>query len=215
MGLALSSKTRRDEALGYLQRALTLLEPPDEAASGSTAPLATAPQTPVSQASLAAVLNHLGALYLDRGEPAHALDLLQRSLHLREGLYEWNPPGDQSGLAQTLNNLGAAYTKLNEPDQAAQCLSRTLLIYSQLGDSTGEAAARCNLALLNLLLGQYDQAVTNMVRTVELDREINSPDLASHQALLARIETERAMQPRTRTADVKPSLLDRLRKSKT
>ena len=218
IGVALSSKGRRDEALGYLQRAMTVLEPSaaSAAADGAKTVAHTAASNGTSQVAehsvqLAAVLNHIGSLYLDRNEPTSALEYLLRSLRLRESL----TPGDQSALAQTLNNIGAAYSKLNQPEPALQCLNRTLTIHAQLGDNAGESAARCNLAMLYLLQGQHDKAVSSMMRAVELDREINSPDLTSHQALLRRFEAQRTVQPRTRigeSKESKPTFLERLRK---
>jgi tetratricopeptide (TPR) repeat protein len=208
IGMALSSKGRRDEALSYLQRAQSLLEP---AAEGKETALATAmgDGVPSQDARLAGVLNHMGSIYLDRNEPARALDYLKRALQLREKAV----PGDQSAVAQTLNNLGAAYSKLNQPEQALECLNRTLTIHAELGDSAGESAARCNMAMLCLLQGQPDQAVSNMKRAVELDREINSPDLAGHQALLRRFEAEYIPPPApARQPESKPSFLGRLRK---
>ncbi len=228
IGLVMSGRARRDEAMSLLQRALSIEEAAEPAGAGWLDLLAHSPEertppvqqasvqqapaqpTPVPSTHLATVLNHVGALYLDRNDPSRALAYLQRALYLREN----GEPGDQTSLAQTLNNLGAAYTKLNQPEQAAQCLDRTLGIYAQLGDGAGEAAARCNLALLNLLLGKYDQAVTSMARAVELDKEISSPDLPSHEALLARIVTERATRPHLRSTEAKSSILERLRKGK-
>jgi tetratricopeptide (TPR) repeat protein len=210
IGLVLSNKGRRDEALSYLQRAQSLLEPAptagpaQETVAVSTHTQVALPQNPL----LAAVLNHIGSIYLDRNEPARALGYLQRALRLRESTV----PGDQSAVAQTLNNLGSAYSKLNQPEKALQCLDHTLTIHAQLGDSAGESAARCNLAMLCLLQGQTDQAVSNMTRAVELDREINSPDLASHEALLRRFEVEHIAPPRPHLVDNKPSIFERLRK---
>jgi tetratricopeptide (TPR) repeat protein len=210
IGVVLNGKGRRDEALSYLQRAQNLFEPASATGTAKEVALATenANAMPQQNAQLAAVLNHTGSIYLDRNEPARAVEYLQRALQLRESAV----PGDQSAVAQTLNNLGAAYSKLNQPEQALECLNRTLTIHAQLGDSAGESAARCNLAMLSLLQGHTDQAVSNMTRAVELDREINSPDLASHQALLRRFEAERVAPPRPRIAESKPTFLDRLRK---
>jgi tetratricopeptide (TPR) repeat protein len=206
----LSNKGRRDEALSYLNRAQTLLEPAP--APGATQKAVAAPDhmdsAPQQSLQLAAVLNHIGSIYLDRNEPARALEYLQRALSMRESAV----PGDRSAVAQTLNNLGSAYSKLNQPEKALQCLDLTLSIHAQLGDSAGESAARCNLAMLSLLQGHTDQAVSNMTRAVELDREINSSDLAAHQALLRRFEAERIAPPRPHPVDIRPSIFERLLK---
>jgi tetratricopeptide (TPR) repeat protein len=214
IGVVLNAKGRRDEALSYLQQAQSLLEPPASApaaAQETVAAPASATVPPQQGAQLAAILNHTGSIYLDRNEPARAVEYLQRALQLRETA----TPADQSAVAQTLNNLGAAYSKLNQPEQALECLNRTLTIHAQLGDNAGESAARCNLAMLCLLQGQTDQAISNMKRAVELDREINSADLNSHQALLRRFEAERVAPPREQPAqskESKPSFFGRLRK---
>lgn len=66
------------------------------------------------------LLNNLGGVYANLGEPGKRLEYLRAALDLRRG------QGDEFGVAATLNNLGSLHRSLGEVDEAVLHLTEAL-----------------------------------------------------------------------------------------
>ncbi|MFD0523464.1 tetratricopeptide repeat protein [Paractinoplanes durhamensis] len=67
-----------------------------------------------------------------------------------------------------------------------------MLIAQEVGDRAAEAITRFNIAMIHRAFGDLDQAIDELERVVDLDRQVEHPDLASDTAALERLRQERA-----------------------
>jgi len=139
------------------------------------------------RAGLAATLNNIGLVYDGTGQPAQALEYYRKALTIREEV------GDRAGLATTLNNIGLVYNRTGQPAQALEYYHKALPIREEVGDRTGERVTRYNMAMLYREQGQLREAMEELRHVVELDEQVQSPDLESDRAMLAQVEAELGM----------------------
>ncbi|GHJ42895.1 hypothetical protein Cs7R123_02370 [Catellatospora sp. TT07R-123] len=95
----------------------------------------------------AVLLNRLGQVHLDLGEPAQAAAAFGEQLVIMRDC------GDRLGQARALNNLGLSCLRRGDPHQAAARHLDQLVLVRELGDTRGEAIARCNLGGVYAQLG--------------------------------------------------------------
>jgi hypothetical protein len=62
----------------------------------------------------------------------------------------------------------------------------------EVGNRAGEAVKRYNIARIYWSLGDLDRAISELARTVELDRQVDHPDLHSDTTMLERLRAERS-----------------------
>ena len=74
--------------------------------------------------------------------------------------------------------------------QALSCYQRALPIRDEMGDRVGEGVTRHNMAMLHRSKGQFAEAVEALRRVVELDQQVQHPNLESHRAMLRQVEQE-------------------------
>ena len=118
---------------------------------------------------LSSVLNRLGAVYLSRGESDKAVDVVQRSLDLRERL------GDILGVARSSNNLGILRSDSGDWQGALQTYRRCLEAMQMIGDNEGIAIAHTNMGNVYIDLGDWDQAEANLRRSFDIAQSIANP----------------------------------------
>jgi hypothetical protein len=81
---------------------------------------------------------------------------------------------------------------LGEPQQALEHYGQALPIQREVGDRTGEAVTRYNVAMIYRAQGELGRAVAELEQVVELDRQVSHPDLQSDTETLHRVRQELA-----------------------
>ena len=140
----------------------------------------------------AAALNSIGQVYDGLSDRQQALTHYQQVLPIAQEV------GDRAGEAITLNNIGHVYDGLGDRQQALTYYQQALPTLREVGDRAVEAVTRYNLAMIHRAAGDLDQAVGELEIVVDLDRQVEHPDLASDTAELEQVRQERA-QARTET----------------
>ena len=90
----------------------------------------------------------------------------------------------------TLVAAGRAAQAVGDLGQALDYYNQALPIQRQVGDRAGEAVTRYNIAMIQRDLGNLAEAVAQLEQTVELDRQIQHPDLAADTQMLHQIRQE-------------------------
>ena len=98
--------------------------------------------------------------------------------------------GDRAGQAAALNNIGLVYRGLGDGEQALGYYLRALPILDEVGNRVGESVTRYNMAMIYRSQGQFAEAVEALRRVVELDEQVQHPDLESDRAALRQVEQE-------------------------
>ncbi len=112
------------------------------------------------------------------GERAEALRLLETALESAQG---W----DQKLELSALKHLAGVYQATGQPQKAVAILRRVIKIFSEVGDVAAEAASLRNLAfVLHSALGQTDQAIELVSRSIRLLKQHNLPQDASGATLV-------------------------------
>ncbi len=131
----------------------------------------------------AAILNRLGQLHLDLGEPAQAIDCFQQQLTLAA---DHQLP---LAAARALNNLGLARIRHGEAQAAVELYRRQLDLVS---DARGEAMARCNLGAAYLELSLFEQAQGDLDKSMAILEAIGErygTSVVLHQLGLLHLQT--------------------------
>jgi tetratricopeptide (TPR) repeat protein len=81
---------------------------------------------------------------------------------------------------------------LGQPQRALEYYQQALPIQREVRDRAAEAVTRYNLAMIYRVRGELDLAVAELEQVVELNRQVDYPDLASDTAMLDRVRQERA-----------------------
>jgi tetratricopeptide (TPR) repeat protein len=171
MGGIYSELGEKDKALEYLGQALPL-----QRAVGN-------------RGGEANTLNNIGGVYYALGEQDRTLEYLGQALSLVRAV------GDRRVEAVTLSNMGNVYYALGEQDRTLEYFEQALTIYRAVGDRRGEAITSYSIASIYYETGQLAQAIEYLARCVELDKQVQRPDLASDQALLHKWQQELAGKP--------------------
>ena len=79
--------------------------------------------------------------------------------------------GDRSGQARVLNNLGMVVGQQHQPD-AIGYFEQAQVIYREIGDRASQARVANNLAFTCLILGRYEEAVTELFNALEMQRQV-------------------------------------------
>ena len=140
----------------------------------------------------AATLNNIGLVHNSLGEGQRALEYYGQALPIMRGV------GDRAGEAATLNNIGLVHDHLGERQRALEYYGQALPIRREVGDRAGEAVTRYNMAMIHRAEGDLGQAVAELEQVVELDRQVNHPDLQSDTEMLQQVRQELADSNRTR-----------------
>ena len=104
--------------------------------------------------------------------------LLQRSLTVQTS-------------ARTLDRAASARQRLGYPHDALTFYNQALPLQREVGDRAGEAVTRYNIAMIHRGSGRLDDAVRELEVVVELDRQVEHPDLESDTAMLEQCRRER------------------------
>ena len=140
----------------------------------------------------AVTLSSIGLVYNHLGGRQQALTYYQQALPTLREL------GDRYGESTTLNNIGHVHKEWGDLRWALTYFQQSLPIAREVGDRAGEAVTRFNIAMIHRENGDLDQAIGELELVVDLDRQVEHPDLASDTAALKQVRRERA-QARTET----------------
>ncbi len=108
----------------------------------------------------------LGALHIEIGEPAKAVDAYNRALPLLRAV------GDRAAEAIVLGDLGLAHWRLEDNDTARGLLDRSLDLQRTLGNRYGAAITLNNLCLMSHSQGQLRTAQECYLQVLDLLREL-------------------------------------------
>lgn len=142
MGFWSRKLAQYDQAAGFYRQSLELWE----RAGG-----------PFEQAS---VLQGLGNVLKEKGDPAAELQAFQRALPLAVASGE---PGQQ---ARALAGIGTGYYELSRPGDARETWEKALELSRRAGDRQTEATVEQNLAVIYLNQGQFQRALELFNRAV-------------------------------------------------
>ena len=112
------------------------------------------------------LLNNLGGIYANLGEPGQRFEYLDAALRLRREM------GDDFGVAATLNNLGSLHRSLGEVDEAVRHLTEALAMFEVLDNRYWMARTLNNLGYVYLGFGDYERARTLLLRAISIRREV-------------------------------------------
>jgi tetratricopeptide (TPR) repeat protein len=134
----------------------------------------------------ASALYDLGWALSSTGWPRQALACCEQALNL------YPEVGDRGGEAVTLTNIGGVYEGWGDRQRALIYFQQALPIAREVGDRAGEATTRYNIAMIHRADRNLDRAIRELELVVDLDRQIEHPDLASDTAELEQVRRERA-----------------------
>jgi CHAT domain-containing protein/tetratricopeptide (TPR) repeat protein len=112
----------------------------------------------------AALLNRIGAAFLNSGEREKALENFGAALPLRRAV------GDLKGEAITLNNLALTHDLLGDKDRAFVLYRQVLPLRRKTGDQRGEAITLQNMGSIYASLGEPEQALDYYLQALEVSR---------------------------------------------
>ncbi|HVG06620.1 MAG TPA: tetratricopeptide repeat protein [Thermoanaerobaculia bacterium] len=122
-----------------------------------------------SEAGSAEVLNAMGIAWRNLGEPAKALESMDKAVEIRRRL------GDERGLAASLRNLASVQLVQGDHGKAEQTLGEALAILHRLDDPAGMAELHNDLGVLEEERGRYNQALEHYRHALQLRRPLNQP----------------------------------------
>ena len=115
----------------------------------------------------AAVLHHVGLLYLSAERYHDCKVFTTRSMRLREQIE------DQAGLVYSLAVLEACDKRQNQHDSALTYGTRRLEILTKLGDQEGLMESMADVAHTQATLGSLDAALDLYNQSLELSNDLN------------------------------------------
>jgi CHAT domain-containing protein/tetratricopeptide (TPR) repeat protein len=143
--------------------------PPDKQADlARLTRLAQAAQQANDPRTLAAVLNDIGVLYLNAGQPRPAIDYFSRCVELAQA------SGDKGALTGALGGLGQAYRISRQFAQAMDCQKQVLALVQDSGNPRSIATALNNLGATCKEAGRYPEAVAYLTQALELRKRFST-----------------------------------------
>ena len=148
------------------------------------------------------ILNDLGMLTLERGDPGAAAPLYEQALAHHQAV------GNQANEGGTLNNLGYVALMLGDYAAAALTFGQARALFARIGHRQNEGIAHVNLAMAQLLQGQAAAAKSEARAAVALlqasaDRWAQGAALrVIGQASLAQGDTDGAQAAFTASRDL-------------
>lgn len=133
------------------------------------------------QAALATMLNNIGTLYQRQEAWFEALEYYQLAYRFYEALQ------DHVGLANTLNHIGTIYSGQQRFEDALIQFERSQSLFNEAGDLVGESTSLYNMALIYEDLNRLEAAERAMGRLVEIEEQLNHPDLIEDRETLRRL----------------------------
>jgi len=140
---------RREVAVGFFQRALSLSQELQDTAG------------------VAAAFNNLGVAQVALGRPEEGLEALRQALALRQG-------GDLSPWAQTLRELAIAYDRLGDLKEAGRYFQESLEMGRRAGSPGQVAEILFRWALLGREQGRLEEALIKVKEAIQLVESVRN-----------------------------------------
>ena len=155
LGKASLTMHRNDEALEHLTAALEMFQSEKESDK------------------VAEVLQGIGIVYEQLGEPKMALEYLRQALNLFQDI------GNLKGIARVHVSLGIHYWNRKEYAKAVVFYKEALKYQKELDDPVGYAATLSNIATIHQIQEEYDRAIALYKEVISLgDKHGSSRGLA-------------------------------------
>jgi signal transduction histidine kinase len=119
------------------------------------------------EATQSNILNNLAISLYSQSEYANAINLLQKSLAIKEAI------GDTVEVVKTLNNLGAMYQIIGDYKSSVTLLERALEMRRRQGDSVGIARTLINISSANSKAGHTHQSLKKLSEALEIFRALD------------------------------------------
>jgi tetratricopeptide (TPR) repeat protein len=132
---------RNMEAIAVLEHALSIAERNKES-------------LPEMKKHIKFILNNAGIAQTDVGNYDVALDLLMRSLAIRQ------EEGDKKSLASAFNNIGRVYHELRSHTEAIKYYKQAIEVKRELGDKNGLERILINLGLSHDNVLEHEKAIS-------------------------------------------------------
>jgi class 3 adenylate cyclase/tetratricopeptide (TPR) repeat protein len=117
------------------------------------------------QAGLGEVVQVMGTVCAQRGDPEGARECYEQSLAIRERL------GDTAGMAGVINNLGIVAMQQGDLAEARALGERALTLYTELGDPRRLSSCHINLAWMDGSAGDNESALQHGEEAARLARQ--------------------------------------------
>ncbi len=118
--------------------------------------------------SLAGALNNIGFIKYNQGEVPEAMDILHKSLEIKEEI------GNKEGAAYSLNNLGYLYNYQGDISKALQCYERSLKYLEDTDNKMGTATCLNNMGAIYKDQGDVPRAISNYNKSLKIYEKIES-----------------------------------------
>lgn len=116
----------------------------------------------------------LGSIYLAKKNYELALKFFEKSLETQI------ITGHKELLGQTHHNLATLYEKRENYQKALKYYLKNLLLYRRDNNKIGQAKTYYHIGSIYDKMNQYNTAINYMERTVQIDKELNAPNLNKH-----------------------------------
>jgi tetratricopeptide (TPR) repeat protein len=125
-------------------------------------------------------------LYFQIG--AYDMDISLKETFFPDGVDQPPRLKDESDQAWLLNDLALIYDSTGQSRKARGLFERSIVIYDEKGHMRAVAADLGNLAESQMLLGELEQAESNLRREIEIDKEVDEEfDEADGHEVLGRL----------------------------
>ncbi|HHC78349.1 MAG TPA: tetratricopeptide repeat protein [Flavobacteriia bacterium] len=118
----------------------------------------------LSHVEIANLLNNIANILSLQGKQREAIHYLQKSSSVNKN--------DKQRMAVYIN-LGLNYLELHQPDSAQYYLDKGLYLSKKYNHRIYEAATLTGMADVNVLLKNYQEALNNHFKAVEIEKELN------------------------------------------
>ena len=153
MGRVHEKLSEYDQAIGYLERCLTIVEMHD------------------LPNSVSRIYNSLGVIHINNGNYEVALEYFHSTMEVNDH------PFVRYDHAHALTNIGIIHNIRSEHEEALQFYHRALAIYEDLGDKNGTARIYHNLGMTFTDLADWQAAIENFESCYQLSQDAGDSQL--------------------------------------
>jgi len=132
--------------------------------------------------------SYLGRLKAQQGQVEEAIALFQQSLEIKERI------GNAQGKAATLHNIAKIKARQGQVEEAIALFQQSLEIEERIGNAHGKAVTLHEIANIKAQQGQVEEAIALYQQSLDIFERIGSPDAATVQDSLNRVQAAASEQ---------------------